>query len=116
MSKYTNSFYKVNQENDNPSYTAVNFQNDQPFVSPKKSIKINNKNTNRTTDVTRNNFVSPSRFSVLNCVQVSNNVLDDEINISNALKTRHSDTTRPIQNVVQNSRRPLVAVNNSPEN
>ena len=116
LSKYTNSFYKVNQENDNPSYTAVNFQNDQPFVSPKKSIKINNKNTNRTTDVTRNNFVSPSRFSVLNCVQVSNNVLDDEINISNALKTRHSDTTRPIQNVVQNSRRPLVAVNNSPEN
>ena len=116
LSKYTNSFYKVNQENDNPSYTAVNFQNAQPFVSPKKSIKINNKNTNRTTEVTRNNFVSPSRFSVLNCVQVSNNVLDDEINISNALKTRHSDTTRPIQNVVQNSRRPLVAVNNSPEN
>ena len=66
LSKYTNSFYKVNQENSNLSYTDVNSQNDQPFVSPKKSIKINNKNTNRAIDVTRNNFVSPSRFSVFN--------------------------------------------------
>ena len=74
LSKYTNSFHKVNQENNNPSYTDVNSQNDQPFVSPKKSIKINNKNTNRAIDVTRNNFASPSRFSVLNCDEVSNNV------------------------------------------
>ena len=96
LSKYTNSFYKVNQKNCNPSYTDVNSQNDQPFVSPKKSIKINNKNTNRAIDVTRNNFVSPSRFSVFNCDEVSNNVLDDEISISSALKTRHRDTTRPI--------------------
>ena len=74
LSKYTNSFYKVNQENNNPSYTDVNSQNDQPFVLPKKSIKINNKNTNRAIDFTRNNFASPSRFSVLNCDEVSNNV------------------------------------------
>ena len=33
LSKYTNSFYKVNQENINPSYTDVNSQNYQPFVS-----------------------------------------------------------------------------------
>ena len=62
MSKHTNSFYKVNQENNNSSYTDVNSQNDQPFVSRKKSIKINNKNINRSIDVTRNNFVSQSRF------------------------------------------------------
>ena len=85
----------------NPSYTDVNSQNDQPFVSPKKSIKINN-NTNRAIDVTRNNFVSPSRFSVLNCDEVTNNVLGNGINISNVLKTRHNDATRPIQNAVQN--------------
>ena len=115
LSKYTNSFYKVNQENNNPSYTDVNSQNDQPFVSPKKSIKINN-NTNRAIDVTRNNFVSPSRFSVLNCDEVSSSVLGDEINISNVLKTRHNDTTRPIQNAVQNPRRPPLVINNSPEN
>ena len=36
LSKCTKSFYKVNQENNNPSYTDVNSQNDQPFVSPKK--------------------------------------------------------------------------------
>ena len=42
LSKYTNSFYKVNQENNDPSYTDVNSQNNQPFVSPKKKIKINN--------------------------------------------------------------------------
>ena len=113
LSKYTNSFYKVNQENNNPSCTDVNSQNDQPFVSPKKSIKINNKNTNRAIDVTRNNFVSPGRFSVLNCNEVSNNVLDDKINISNVLKTRHNDTTRPIQNAVQNPLRPPVVVNNT---
>ena len=35
LSKYTNSFYKVNQENNNPSYTDVNSQNDQTFVSRK---------------------------------------------------------------------------------
>ena len=64
LSKHTNSFYKVNQENNNSSYTDVNSQNDQPFVSPKKSIKINNKNTNRSIDVTRNNFVSQSRFKL----------------------------------------------------
>ena len=115
MSKYTNSFYKVNQENNNPSYTDVNSQNDQPFVSPKKSIKINN-NTNRAIDVTRNNFVSPSRFSVLNCDEVSSSVLGDEINISNVLKTRHNDTTRPIQNTIQNPCRPPVVINNSSEN
>ena len=85
----------------NPSYTDVNSQNDQPFVSPKKSIKINN-NTKRAIDVTRNNFVSPRRFSVLNCDEVTNNVLGDGINISNVLKTRHNDATRPIQNAVQN--------------
>ena len=33
LSKYTNSFYKVNQEKNNPSYTDVNSQNYQPFVS-----------------------------------------------------------------------------------
>ena len=81
-----------------------------------KSIKINNENANRSIDVTRNNFVSQSCFSVLNCDEVSNNVLDDEINISNVLKTQDSNTTRLIQNVVQNPRRPLVVVNNSPEN
>ena len=70
----------------------------------------------RAFDVTRNNFVSQSRFNVLNCDQVSNNVLDDETNISNVVKTRHNTTTRPIQNVVQNPRRPPVVVNNSPEN
>ena len=112
---YKLSFYKVNQENNNPSYTDVNSQNDQPFVSPKKSIKINN-NTNRAIDVTRNNFVSPSRFSVLNCDEVSSSVLGDEINISNVLKTRHNDTTRPIQDAVQNPRRPPLVINNSPEN
>ena len=64
----------------------------------------------------RNNFVSQSCFSVLNCDEVSNNVLDDEINISNVLKAQHSNTTRLIQNLVQNPRRPLVVVNNSPEN
>ena len=32
------------------------------------------------------------------------------------LKTRHNNTTRPIQNVVQIPRRPPVVVNNSPEN
>ena len=116
LSKCTNSFYKVNQENNNPSYTDVNSQNDQPFVSPKKSIKINNKNTNRAIDVTRNNFVCQSHFSVLNCGEVSNNVLDDETNIFNVLKRRHNDTTRPIQNVVQNPRQPPVVVNNSPQN
>ena len=84
------------------------------FFSPKKSIKINN-NTNRAIDVT-NNFVSPIRFSVLNCDGVSNNVLGDEINISNVLKTRHNDTTRPIQDAVQNPRRPPLVINNSPEN
>ena len=47
LPKHTNSFYKVNQENNNPSYTDVNSQNDQPFVVPMKSIEINNKNTNR---------------------------------------------------------------------
>ena len=71
------------------------------FFSPKKSIKINN-NTNRAIDVTRNNFVSPSRFSVLNCDEVTNNVLGNGINIPNVLKTRHNDATRPIQNAVQN--------------
>ena len=85
------------------------------FFSPKKSIKINN-NTNRAIDVTRNNFVSPSRFSVLNCDEVSSSVLGDEINISNVLKTRHNDTTRPIQDAVQNPRRPPLVINNSPEN
>ena len=84
------------------------------FFSPKKSIKINN-NTNRAIDAT-NNFVSPIRFSVLNCDGVSNNVLGDEINISNVLKTRHNDTTRPIQDAVQNPRRPPLVINNSPEN
>ena len=64
LSKHTNSFYNVNQENNNSSYTDVNSQNDQPFVSPKKSIKINNKNTNCSTDGTRNNFVPQSCFSV----------------------------------------------------
>ena len=115
QSKYTNSFYKVNQENNNPSYTDVNSQNNQPFVSPKKSIKVNNKKTNRAIDVTRNNFVSPSRFGVLNFDEVSNNVLDDEINISNVLKTRHNDTTQPIQNVVQNPPQRPVVVHNYPE-
>ena len=43
MSKHTNSFDKVNQENINSSYTNVNSQNDQHFVSPKRSVKINNK-------------------------------------------------------------------------
>ena len=52
LSKYRNYFYKVNQENNNPSYTDVNSQKNQPFVSLKKSIKINNKNTNRAIDVT----------------------------------------------------------------
>ena len=28
LSKYTNSFYKVNQESNNGSYTSVNSQND----------------------------------------------------------------------------------------
>ena len=116
LSKCTNSFYKVNQEYNNPSYTDVNSQNDQPFVSPKKSIKINNKNTNRAIDVTRNNFVCQGHFSVLNCGEVSNNVLDDETNIFNVLKRRHNDTTRPIQNVVQNPRQPPVVVNNPPQN
>ena len=70
LSKHTNPFYKVNQENNNPSYTDVNSQNDQPYISPKKSIKINNTNTNCSTDVTRNNFLSQSCFSVLNCDDV----------------------------------------------
>ena len=117
MSKHTNSFYKNNPESNNPSYTDVNSQNDQAFFfSPKKSIKINNNNTNCSINVTRNNLLSQNRFSVLNCDEVSNNVLDDEINISNVLKTQDSNTTRLIQNVVQNPRRPLVVVNNSPEN
>ena len=72
LSKHTNSFYKVNQENNNSRYTDVSSQNDQPFVSSKKSIKINNKNTNRSIDVTRNNFVSQSRFNVLNCDVINN--------------------------------------------
>ena len=38
LSKYINSFYKVNHGNNNPSYTDVNSQNSQPSVSPKKSI------------------------------------------------------------------------------
>ena len=59
--------------------------------------------------------MSPSRFSVLTCNKASNNVLNDEINISNVLKTRHNDKTRPMQNVVQNPRRPSVVVNNFPE-
>ena len=70
----------------------------------------------RAFDVTRNNFLSQSRFSVLNCDEVSNNVLHDETNISNVVITRHNDTTGPIQNVVQNPRQPPVVVNNSPEN
>ena len=115
LSKHTNSFYKVNHENNNPSYNDVNSQNNQPFVSPKKSIEINNKNTIRSIDVTINNFVSPSRFSVLTCDEASNNVLNDEINISNVLKTRRNDKTRPMHNVVQNPRRPPVVVNNFPE-
>ena len=60
--------------------------------------------------------MSQSRFNVLKCDEVSNNVLDDETNISSVVKTRHNYTTRPIQNVVQNPRRPPVVVNNSPEN
>ena len=88
----------------------------QPFVSLKKSIKINNNNTNRAIDVTGNNCASPSRFCDLNCDEGSNNVLDDEINISNVLKTRHNGTTRPIQNAVQNPRRSPVVVHNSPQN
>ena len=47
LSKHTNSFDKVNQENINSSYTNVNSQNDQPFVSPKRSIKINNKRNDK---------------------------------------------------------------------
>ena len=70
----------------------------------------------RAFDVTRNNFVSQSPFNVLNCDEVSNNVLDDETNIPNVVKTRQNNTTRPIQDVVQNPRRPPVVVNNSPEN
>ena len=113
LSKHTKSFYKVNQEHNNPGYTDVHFQNNQPFVSPKKSIKINSTNTNRSIDVTRNNFVSQSRFSVLNCDEGSNNILDDEINIFNVLKKKHNNTTRPIQNTVKNPRRPPVVVNHS---
>ena len=94
-------FNKVNQENNNSSYTDGNSQNDQPFASPKKSIKknnikINNTYTNRSIDVTRNNFVFQSRSSVLNYDEVSSNVLDDEINIFNVLKTKHNNKTRPI--------------------
>ena len=80
-----------------------------------KSIKINNKNTNHAIDVTRNNFVSQSCFSVLNCDEVSN-VLDDETNIPNVLKTRHNDTTQPIQSIIQIPCQPPVVVNNSAEN
>ena len=47
LPRHTNSFYKVNQENNNPSYTNVNSQNDQPFVSPKRSNKMNSTNTDR---------------------------------------------------------------------
>ena len=60
--------------------------------------------------------MSQSPFNVLNCDEVSNNVLDDETNIPNVVKTRQNNTTRPIQDVVQNPRRPPVVVNNSPEN
>ena len=67
LPKHTNSFCKVNQENINPSYTDVHSQNDQLFLSRKNSIKINNRNANRSIDVTINNFVSKSHFSVLNC-------------------------------------------------
>ena len=38
LSEHTNSFCKVNQENNNSNYTNVNSQNDQPFVSPIKEI------------------------------------------------------------------------------
>ena len=58
----------------------------------------------------------PSRFSDLNCDEVNTNVLDDEINISNVLKTRHNNTTRPRQNAVQNPHQSPVVVHNSPEN
>ena len=86
------------------------------FHQSKKSIKMNITNTNRSTDVTRHSFASQSRFSVLNYDKVSDNVLDHEINIFNVRKTKHNNRTRPIQNMVHNSRRPPVVVNNSPEN
>ena len=63
-------FYKANQENNNLNYTDVNSSNNQPSVSPKKSIKINNTCTNRFIDVTRTYFVPQSRFRVLNCDEV----------------------------------------------
>ena len=97
------------------------FDKIQMILMMKTSISNNpklrlNKNANRSIGVKRNNFVSQSRFSVLNCHvinNISNNVLDKEINTFNVLKTRSSNTTRPIQNIVQIPRRPPVVVNNS---
>ena len=60
--------------------------------------------------------MSQSRFSVLYCDEVSNNVLNGEINIFNMLKTTQNNTNRPIQNIVQNPRRPPAVVNKSLEN
>ena len=42
--------------------------------------------------------------------------MDDEINIFNALKTKHKNTTRPIQNIVPNPRQPPVMVNKTQKN
>ena len=95
--------------------TDVSSQNYQLFKQ-KKSVKINNKNTNCSIDITRNNFLSQNRFSVFNCDEVNNNVLDDEINIFNVLKTKHTNAARLIQNVLQNLHWPPVVVNNCPEN
>ena len=39
LSKYTNSFYNVNQENSNPSYIDVNSQNDQPLFHQRNQLK-----------------------------------------------------------------------------
>ena len=75
LSKHRNSFYKVSQENNNPSYTDANDQNDQPFVSPKESIKVNNKNTNCSIHVARNNFVSQTT--------INNNIRSGQVRFRN---------------------------------
>ena len=87
------------------------------MLHQKKSIKVNNTNTNCSVDVTRNNFVFQSSSGVFNCNEVSNNVLDDEVDIFNVHKTKHNDAIWPIQNIMQNPcQPPVVVVNNSLEN
>ena len=58
-------------------------------------------------------FCASKLFQYLNCDEVSNNALDDEINIFNS---KYNNKTWTIENVLQNPHRPPVVVNNSPQN